>query len=103
MRDLELGVTTMIGVNIDGEAGNSNTGGGGISADGLYAGVFSNATDLLPPGEDDNAVRTPRPGAVSWTRSTARPRGTSTANSGRGRRAANRTSIRVKGGGFSTA
>ena len=57
MRDLDLGVTSMIGVDIDGEAGNSNTGGFGISADGRYAGVFSNATDLLPPGEDTNAAQ----------------------------------------------
>ncbi len=57
MRDLNLGVTTMIGVNTSGEAGNGNTGGFGISADGRYAGVFSNATDLLPPGEDTNAVQ----------------------------------------------
>ena len=57
MRDLDLGVNSMIGVDIDGEAGNSNTGGFGISADGRYAGVSSNATDLLPPGEDDNAVQ----------------------------------------------
>ncbi len=57
MRDLDLGVTTMIGVNTDGEAGNGNTGGFGISADGRYAGVFSNATDLLPPGEDTNAAQ----------------------------------------------
>ena len=57
IRDLDLGVTTMIGVNMDGEAGNSNTGGFGISADGRYAGILSNATDLLPPGEDSNAVQ----------------------------------------------
>ena len=57
MRDLDLGVTTMIGVNTEGEAGNSNTGGFGISADGRYAGIFSNATDLLPPGEDTNAAQ----------------------------------------------
>ncbi len=57
MRDLDLGVTTMIGVDTDGEAGNSNTGGFGISADGRYAGIFSNATDLLPPGEDTNAAQ----------------------------------------------
>jgi len=57
MRDLDLGVTTMIGVNTDGEAGNGNTGGFGISADGRYAGVFSNASDLLPPGEDTNAAQ----------------------------------------------
>ncbi len=57
MRDLDLGVTTMIGVNIDGEDGNSNSGGFGISANGRYAGIFSNASDLLPPGEDFNAVQ----------------------------------------------
>jgi hypothetical protein len=57
MRDLDLGVNSMIGVDIDGEAGNSNTGGFGISADGRYAGFFSNASDLLPPGEDTNAAQ----------------------------------------------
>jgi Tol biopolymer transport system component len=57
MRDLDLGVTTMIGVNIDDEDGNGNSGGFGISATGRYAGIFSNASDLLPPGEDFNAVQ----------------------------------------------
>ncbi len=57
LRDLDFGVTTMIGVNIDGEDGNGNTGGFGISAYGRYAGIFSNASDLLPPGEDINAVQ----------------------------------------------
>ena len=56
MRDLDLGVTMMIGVTSGGEAGNSHTGAVGISANGRYAGVFSNATDLLPPGEDTNAA-----------------------------------------------
>ncbi len=56
MRDLDLGVTTMISVDIDGEDGNGNSGGFGISADGRLAGFFSNASDLLPPGEDTNAV-----------------------------------------------
>jgi Tol biopolymer transport system component len=57
IRDLDLGVTAMIGVNVDGEDGNSNSGGFGISADGRYGGILSNATDLLPPGEDTNAVQ----------------------------------------------
>jgi Tol biopolymer transport system component len=57
MRDLDLGVTSMIGVNIDGEDGNGNSGGFGISANGRYAGFFSNATDLLPPDEDINAAQ----------------------------------------------
>jgi len=54
MRHLDLGVTVMIGVNVDGEDGNANSGGFGISADGRFAGFFSNADDLLPPGEDSN-------------------------------------------------
>lgn len=57
MRDLDLGVTTMIGVTTEGGAGNSNSGGFGISADGRFAGIFSAATDLLPPGEDTNAAQ----------------------------------------------
>jgi hypothetical protein len=57
MRDLDLGETSMIGVTPEGGAGNGNTGGFGINADGRYAGVFSNATDLLPPGEDTNAAQ----------------------------------------------
>ena len=57
MRDLDLGVTSMIGINISGEDGNSNSGGYGISSGGRFAGFFSNATDLLPPGEDSNAVQ----------------------------------------------
>ncbi len=57
MRDLDLGLTSMIGVDIDGQDGNSNSGGFGISSNGRFAGFSSNATDLLPPGEDDNAVQ----------------------------------------------
>jgi hypothetical protein len=57
MRDLEAGMTTMIGVTTEGEAGKANSGGFGISADGRYAGIFSNATDLLPAGEDTNAAQ----------------------------------------------
>ena len=56
MRDLDLGLTIMIGVNVDGGDGNGNSGGFGISADGRFAGIFSNASDLLPPGEDTNGV-----------------------------------------------
>ena len=57
MRDLDLGATSLISVDNGGEDGNSNSGGFGISADGRYAGFFSNASDLLPPGEDTNAAQ----------------------------------------------
>lgn len=57
IRDLDLAVTSMISVNIDGGAADSNSGGFGISGDGRFAGIFSNATDLLPPGEDTNGVQ----------------------------------------------
>ncbi len=56
MRDLDHGVTTMISVNIDGEDANGHSGGFGISANGRFAGIFSNADNLLPPGEDTNGV-----------------------------------------------
>ena len=57
MRDLDLGMTLMVGVNFNGEAGNSNSGGFGICGDGRFAGIFSNASDLLPPGEDTNGFQ----------------------------------------------
>lgn len=57
IRHLDLGVTMMISANVDGGAANGNSGGFGISADGRFAGIFSNATDLLPPGVDGNGLQ----------------------------------------------
>ncbi len=56
VRDLDQGVTSMISVNNDGADANGNSGGFGISGDGRFAGIFSNADDLLPPGEDTNGA-----------------------------------------------
>jgi Tol biopolymer transport system component len=49
MRDLDLGVTTRVSVDVNGnDLDDAGTGGVGISADGRFAGIFSADGDLVP-------------------------------------------------------
>ncbi len=55
MRDLDLGITARVSVASGGIEGDGRSGGFGISADGRFAGIFSDATNLVPG--DTNGVQ----------------------------------------------